>query len=468
MSAVAIGIFMATLDSSIVNVALPTLVKSLNSDFPTIQWVILAYLLTLAALLLGIGRLADMHGKKPLYAAGFVVFTIGSALCGLSPSAGWLIASRVVQGIGASMILALGLAIVTEAFPPEERGKALGLGGSTVSVGIVVGPTLGGLLIETFSWHWIFFVNLPVGILGTALALRYVPDVQPGEDQRFDFTGAITLFVSLLALSLALTLGQNMGFDAQPILFLFALFALFLCLFVVQERRHEQPMIDLRLFRNALFSINLVTGLMVFVALAGTLILVPFYLELVLGLSTDRVGLLMATVPVGLGIVAPLSGALSDRVGTRPITVVGLLILAGSYYAMSTLTAQTSILGFILRFLPLGVGMATFQSPNNSAVMGSVPRRRLGVASGLLAITRTLGQTTGIALVGALWAARVFVYAGGPVAGGATEANALAQVQGLHDTFLGLTAFILLALCLGLWGLWRERRTVQALAATGR
>lgn len=458
MSAVAIGIFMATLDSSIVNVALPTLVRSLDTDFPTIQWVILAYLLALATLLLGIGRLADMHGKKPLYSTGFVIFTVGSMLCGLSPTAGWLIASRVVQGVGAAMILALGLAIVTEAFPSDERGKALGIAGSTVSVGIVVGPTLGGLLIETLSWHWIFFVNLPVGILGTLLALRYVPDVRPGEEQRFDYAGAITLFVSLLALSLSLTLGQEMGFDAQPILLLFVLSALFLFLFVIQERRHKQPMIDLRLFRNALFSVNLVTGLMVFVAIAGTIILIPFYLELVLGFPTGQVGLLMATVPLGLGVVAPLSGALSDRVGTRLITVVGLMILAFGYYAMSTLTAQTSIVGFILRFLPVGVGMGTFQSPNNSAVMGAVPRRRLGIASGLLAITRTLGQTAGIAIVGALWAARVFVYAGGPVTGGATNASALAQVQALHDTFLGLTVFIALALCIGMWGLWRERR----------
>jgi MFS family permease len=233
---------------------------------------------------------------------------------------------------------------------------------------------------------------------------------------------------------------------------------LFLVLFIFQERRHEEPMIDLRLFNNALFSINLITGLMVFIAIAGTIILIPFYLELVLGFPTGQVGLLMVTVPVGLGLVAPLAGALSDRVGTRPITVAGLLILAIGYYTMSTLTADTSTLGFILRFLPLGVGMGTFQSPNNSAVMGAVPRRRLGIASGLLAITRTLGQTTGIAVLGAIWAARVFTYAGGPVSGGATAAGPLAQVRAMHDTFLGVTVFIALALFLGLWALWRERR----------
>ena len=462
MLAVAIGIFMATLDGSIVNVALPTLVRSLDADFPTIQWVILSYLLTLATLLLGVGRLADMRGKKPLYTGGFVVFTIGSVLCGLSPTAGWLIASRVVQAIGAATILALGLAIVTEAFPPHERGKALGIGGSTVSVGIVVGPTLGGLLIETFSWHWIFFVNLPVGILGTVLAYRYIPDVRPSGKQRFDYGGAVTLFVGLLALSLALTLGQEMGFTAPPILFAFVTAALFLLLFVLQERRHPYPMIDLRLFNNALFSVNLITGFMVFVAIAGTIILIPFYLELVLGYSTGQVGLLMAVVPVGLGIVAPISGALSDRVGTRVITVAGLLVLAAGYYTMSTLNGETSLIGFVLRFLPVGIGMGIFQSPNNSAVMGAVPRSRLGIASGLLAITRTLGQTAGIAIIGALWAARVFTYAGGAVAGGATSATASAQVQGLQDTFMGLSVLVSLALVLGGWGLLRERRQRRA------
>lgn len=458
MFAVAVGIFMATLDGSIINVALPTLVRSLNADFPTIQWVVLSYLLTLATLLLGIGRLADMYGKKPLYTVGFVIFTIGSVLCGLSPTAGWLIAARVVQGVGAAMILALGLAIVTEAFPENERGKALGIGGSIVSVGIVVGPTLGGLIIETLSWHWIFFVNLPVGILGTLAAVRFLPDSYPGERQRFDYVGAIFLCISLLALSLALTLGQELGFTAQPILILFVIFAIFIVLFVWQERRHPQPMIDLRLFKNALFTVNLVTGFIVFVAIGGMIILIPFYLELVMGLRTGQVGLLMAVLPVGLGVVAPLSGALSDRVGTRLITVIGLLLIAVAYFSMSTLRTDTTTLGFILRYLLMGTGIGVFQSPNNSAVMGAVPRSRLGIASGLLAITRTLGQTTGIAVIGAIWAARVFEYAGGPIEGGATAANRLAQVRGLHDTFLGVAIFILLALLIGLWGLRRERQ----------
>ncbi|MFW6070010.1 MAG: MFS transporter [bacterium] len=459
MVAVGIGIFMATIDGSIVNVALPTLVRDLQTTFNVVQWVVLAYLLTQATLLLGVGRLADMKGKKPLYSGGFVVFTAGSVLCGLAPTVGLLIAARVVQAVGASMILALGLAIVTEAFPAGERGKALGVAGSTVSVGIAVGPTLGGLLIDALSWHWIFFVNLPVGIVGTWLAWRYVPDVRPAGGQQFDYGGAATLFAGLLALLLALTLGQDLGFTAPPMLALFAAFAVLLLLFIFLEQRHPQPMIDLRLFRNPLFSVNLVTGFMTFVAIAGAIILNPFYLELVLGYGPAQVGLMLSVVPIALGITAPISGSLSDRLGTRPITVVGLLILVLGYLTMSTLTTETSTFGFIVRFLPVGIGMGVFQSPNNSAVMGSAPRRHLGVASGLLAITRTLGQTTGIAVIGALWAARVFARAGGPLPGGATAAARADQVAGLNEVYIALVIFMSAALALGLWGLWRQHRS---------
>jgi EmrB/QacA subfamily drug resistance transporter len=464
MAAVAMGIFLATIDGSIVNVALPTLVRELGADFSTVQWVVLAYLLALATLLLSMGRLGDMVGKKPVYTTGFVVFTLGSVLCGLAPTVYWLIGFRVVQAIGAAMVLALGLAIVTEAFPPSERGKALGLSGTVVSIGIVVGPTVGGLLIDSLSWHWIFFVNLPVGIVGTLLALRYVPAFKPAGRQRFDFPGAASLFAGLLALLLALTSGQGVGFGEARVWILFAASVLFLVAFVVLERRSSQPMIDLSLFRNRLFSINLVSGLLVFVCMGGTIILMPFFLENVLGYDTRQVGLLMATVPVALGVVSPLAGALSDRVGTRPITVVGLAILLFGFYALSTLDAQTTPLGYVLRFLPVGVGIGIFQSPNNSAVMGAVPRQRLGIASGLLSVTRTLGQTTGIALLGALWASQVISYNGAALSGGVTSAPAAAQVAGLHTTFLAVLVLIALALGLSVWGLVQERR-LRRLAA---
>ncbi len=458
MAAVGMGIFLATIDGSIVNVVLPTLVQELSTNFPTVQWVVLAYLLTLTTLTLGVGRLADMRGKKPIYTAGFVVFTLGSVLCGLAPHVYWLIGFRVLQAVGAAMILSLGTAIVTESFPPTERGKALGISGSLVSIGIVVGPTLGGLLIAALSWRWIFFVNLPVGILGTLMARRFVPAVQPPGGQRFDYWGALTLFIGLLSLLLALTWGQRLGFGDSRTLLLFANWALFTVVFVFIEWRSDQPVVDLRLFRNRLFSINLTIGFLTFISISGTVILIPFYLQNALGYDTRQMGMLLALAPIAMGIVAPLSGALSDRFGTRPITVTGLVMLLLGYYAVSSLDSQTSAAGFMLRFLPLGVGMGMFQSPNNSAIMGSAPRERLGIISSILSISRTLGQTTGIAALGAVWASRVFYHAGEVLSGGATEAPVAAQVAGLQDTVWGIAFIIAFALALGLWGLVQERR----------
>lgn len=456
MSAVAMSIFLATIDGSIVNVALPTLVQDLNSNFATVQWVVLAYLLAQTTLMLGVGRLADMIGKKPIFTTGFVVFTVGSVLCGLSPTIYWLIGFRVLQAVGAAMTLALGIAIVTEAFPPQERGRALGIAGSVISIGVVVGPTLGGILIDALSWHWIFFVNLPVGIVGTLVAIRFVPNLRPAGGQRFDYWGGITLFIALLSLLLALTVGQGWGFGDGRILALFGLFGLFAVTFLFIEWRTDQPMIDLRLFRNRLFSVNLITGFITFIGIAGTFILMPFYLEGIRGYSVSQVGFLLAVIPIALGISAPISGSLSDRFGTRPITVIGLIMLLIGYYAISSLDANTSVVGYLLRLLPIGLGMGIFQSPNNSAIMGSAPRNQLGVASGLLSLTRTLGQTAGIAIMGAIWASRVFVYAGGPLPGGATTAPLAAQMAGLHDTFTTVVFLIALALALGFWGLVQE------------
>ncbi len=458
MAAVAMGVFLATIDGSIVNVALPTLMRAFDTEFAVVQWVVLAYLLTVTTLLLSMGRLGDMVGKKPIYATGFIVFTLGSVLCGLAPTVYWLIGFRVLQAVGAAMMMALGTAIVTEAFPPSERGKALGIIGSMVSVGIVAGPVLGGILIGMFSWHWIFFVNLPIGIIGSLMVARFVPALRPAGGQRFDRWGAFTLFVSLMALLLALTLGQQVGFSDVRILALFAAWLAFMAIFVAIEWKSGHPMIDLSLFQNRLFSINLVTGFVTFVSIAGTIILMPFYLENVLGYDPRSVGFLLSTVPVSMGIVAPVAGSLSDRIGTRPITVVGLIVLLGGYYALGSLGTQTVALGFILRFLPIGVGMAVFQSPNNSAIMGAVPRTRLGVVSGLLSITRTLGQTAGIAVLGALWAGRVTYRLGDTIQGGATSAPAVMQVAGLRDTFFVVVILIGLALMLGIWGLVRERR----------
>ena len=458
MSAVAMGIFLATIDMSIVNVALPTLVRSFDSEFAVVQWVVLAYLLTVATLMLSIGRWADIVGKKPLYTVGIAIFTVGSALCGLAPTVYWLIGFRVLQATGAAMTAALGMAIITEAFPASERGKALGITGSIVSVGIVLGPTLGGILIDALSWHWIFFVNVPIGIVGIFMVARFVPNFKPAGGQRFDYWGAITLFVSLTCLLLALTVGQRVGFSRPPILLLFSSWAVFLAVFAVIELKTSQPMIDFSMFKNRLFSINLITGFITFVTIAGTIILMPFYLEEVLGYETRQVGLLLGVLPLAMGLIAPLAGAASDRFGARPITVIGLLILVVGYAALSTLDHQTTTLGYMVRFVPIGLGMGIFQSPNNSAIMGGVSRDRLGVASGLLALTRSLGQTVGVATLGALWAGRVVYHMGGVLLGGATTAAAPVQAAALGDTFHVIEVLMSLALMLSVWGLIQERR----------
>jgi EmrB/QacA subfamily drug resistance transporter len=460
------GIFLATIDGSIVNVALPTLSTALGADFATVQWVVLSYLLTITTLLAVVGRLADMYGRKRLYNSGFVVFTIGSLLCGLSPSVGWLIGFRVLQGVGAALILALGLALVTEAFPPQERGRALGIAGSIVSIGIVTGPTLGGVIIENLSWHWIFFVNVPIGILGTYLVWRNIPATRPPGGQAFDFGGAATLCLGLLGVLLGLTTGQREGFTSSQALGLFAFGIFFLLALLYIQRRHPQPIIDPVLFRNRLFTVNLITGLLVFVGL-GSGVLIPFYLETVLGYSVQQVGLLLAVVPIALGIVSPISGVLSDRVGSRPISILGLTVTLLGYVALSTLSTETTAVGFMLRYVLVGIGVGLFQSPNNSAMMGTAPRERLGVASGLLAMTRNLGQTVGIAVLGALWAALVFGAAGGPVAGGATAAPLAAQAAGLAGVSRIVAGLGGVALLVALWAWWGERGSSTVAGKSG-
>ena len=451
MASVGMGLFLGTIDSSIVNVALPTMVRVFNTDFATVQWVVLSYLLTATTLILSASRLADINGKKPIYTIGFIIFTIGSFLCGLAPSVHLLIAARVFQGIGATMVTALGMAIITEAFPAQERGKALGISGAIISTGIVLGPTIGGLIIEHFDWNWIFFINLPIGVIGTAMVIRFVPNFKPSEKQKFDYWGAILLFVCLFSLLFALTYGQQNGFNNSTVYFLLVISALFMGLFIFAELKIAEPMIELRLFQSKLFSINLITRIMTFIAMSGTTILMPFYLENVLHHTPQEIGLMMASVPVTMGIIAPLSGMLSDRFGSRSISIVGLAALLFGFIFISTLSETTSTFGYLIRFVPVGIGMGIFQSPNNSAVMGSAPRNRLGIASGILAITRTLGQTAGISIMGALWASQTFRFAGEIIPEGATSAPIPAQVSGLHNTFYVICVVLFIGLGLSIW-----------------
>ena len=463
--AVGTSILLATIDGSIVNVALPTMRADFGTSFNVIQWVALAYLLTMATLTLGIGRLGDVLGKKRIFILGFAVFTAASMLCGLAPSIEFLIAFRVIQAVGGTMMLALGASILIDAFPPHERGKALGWMGTAVSVGVITGPVVGGLLISAFDWRFIFFVNLPVGILGLWLAARTIPDLPPLPGQRMDYVGAGLLSLTLLGVSLALTLGQDRGFGSPEILALFALALLALIGFVLLELRLTSPMIDLRIFSEPLLTVSVITGFATFVAASATFFLLPFYLEGVLDFEVRQVGLLLGVTPLALGITSPLSGALSDRIGVRKLTLAGLVILTFAFISFRILDVDTSVPVFLALVVPLGIGMGVFQSPNNSAIMSSVPRAYSGVASGILSLTRLLGQISGIAVLGSVWAARVTAMAG-PGNGDAATAPPQIQVQALHDTFTVAATILALATLFGFWGLREESRRRRAVAET--
>jgi EmrB/QacA subfamily drug resistance transporter len=450
MACVAMGVFLSTVDASIVNIALPQLVQEFHTDFPTVQWVPLAYMLVITTLMLSVGRLADIVGKKQIYTLGLLIFTASSALCGFSQSIEALIGFRVVQAIGAAMNMALGAAILTEAFPPSERGTALGVVGTVVSLGVIVGPAVGGILIDILSWHWIFFVNIPVGIIGVAMAMRFLPSIKPDDtNQQFDYFGALAIFVFLITLLLGLTEGQRLGFTALPIVALFGVSLLALGGFIAIELGSKQPMVNLHLFKNSLISVSLIMGFIAFITISGTVLLISFYLQDILGYSTRTAGLLMSVVPVLLGISSPISGVLSDRFGTRKITLVGLGILVVGYVLLQYLDQHTGMLAYILLFIPIGIGMGVFQSPNNSAIMGEAPKTQLGVVSGLLSESRVLGQTLGVALVGAFWAGRVFDRLGETLPKGATTAPIAIQVAALQDTFFVMAIMMLLALLLG-------------------
>ncbi len=459
MAAVATGVFLATVDGSIINVSLPTLVRSLNTEFAVVQWVVLAYLLTITCTMAGIGRLGDMVGKKSIYILGLVVFTLGSALCGLSPTVNWLITFRILQAIGAAMTMALGAAIVTEAFPPAERGKAMGLIGTIVSVGIVTGPAMGGLILGVLSWRWIFYVNLPVGILGTIIALRFLPDSIPKGRQQFDIPGALALCLCILSLLLGLTFGQQQGFSQPLIYFLLSFGVALLAVFVFIEHKVKQPMIDPQLFNNPLFTVNLTAGFISFVALGGTIILLPFYLENLLGFSSMKVGLLMGIIPIMLGLTSPFSGMLSDLVSSRKISIIGLIVMLTGYLAASTLAQDTTALGYGVRIFAIGAGIGIFLSPNNSAIMGGAPPNQLGIVSGMMAQSRTLGQAVGVAVIGAIWAGRTLYYA--------EQGDIQAEISGLQDAFYTAAALIFLALLLNVRAYIKETRVCKNSNPTG-
>ncbi|MDB9509859.1 MFS transporter [Kamptonema animale CS-326] len=402
---IGLGVLMFSVDVSIVYVSLPTLVEALHTNFATIQWVTLSYLLVIAALMLGAGRLGDMFGKKWLYLGGLILFTISSLLCGLAPGIGFLIGFRALQGLGAVMISALGAAIITEIFAESGRGRALGIIGAISSLGMILGPTLGGLLISIGGWRLIFLVNVPIGFVTSLIVVWSLPfSVSNQIEQRFDTLGSPIVAVTLTCFALGMTQGQLEGFNSPTVLTLLTLAAIGLMCFLVVEANILQPMLDLGIFRNLQFSLSLLVGWMMYSIMAGTVFILPFFLELVEDYSIQKVGLLQAVLPIAVGLMEPISGSLSDRFGWRIISLIGLLMMIGACLAIATLGTELTLFGYIVRVTLLGLGMGIFLTPNNSAIMGAVPLERLGVASALLSLCRILGHLVGIPLLGGLFA----------------------------------------------------------------
>ncbi len=458
MLGISLGVFMATVDMSIVNITLPTLMVELGVSLATVEWVILSYALVVTSLMLGVARLGDMLGKKRVYLWGLAVFTMGSLLCGAAPGAYALIVFRGLQALGAVMMQALGVAIITDIVPPSRRGRALGLMGSVVALGLSVGPPLGGLIIGLVGWRAIFLVNVPVGILALAVVRRHIPaDVPARGGQTFDAAGALILFLTLVCYALGMTMGQHGGFSSPSVLGLLALAVLGLGVFLRVQAVKSQPMVDLSMFRQGRFSLGLLMGWICFLLMGGAFIL-PLFLQMARGYAPQHVGLLMMVVPVSMGMISPWAGSLSDRYGSRLISLLGLLVLAGGCLTISGIDEYTDAWGYILRVAPMGLGMGLFQSPNNSAIMGAAPRERLGLAGGLLALSRTLGTTTGLPLLGAFFSARVEAAAGLPAHSDLAQAAATALAAGVRATYLLSTALALAAAGLALGLLLAERR----------
>jgi EmrB/QacA subfamily drug resistance transporter len=424
LAVTSVGAFMAPLDGSIVAVALAKMGPDLTLSFGASIWVQAAYLLATAVLLIPLGRLADHRGRVRLYLAGVLVFTVGSLLSGLSMDGVWLIASRVVQGSGGALMAATSAAIVTAVFPPHERGKALGINVMAVYVGLAVGPVLGGQIVDNFGWRWIFFINIPIGLATFVWGSLLLP-AREGERQdqyRADFVGATSLGAFLICLLVPLTFATEWGWTAARTVALLIVAAASLVAFVVTEVRVSDPMLDLELLRrNRLFATANLAALLNYLALYGISILTAIFLEIVQGRSAGLTGWLMVAQPAMMALLSPLAGRLSDRLGSRLLSTTGMVLVAGGMVLLGTMPTTAGIARIILSLAVVGLGMATFSAPNTSAVMGSVERSKLSLASGFLGTMRVTGQALSVAVLGAIAASKLgvsgsrLIYTGGAV-----------------------------------------------------
>ncbi|HEY1633528.1 MAG TPA: DHA2 family efflux MFS transporter permease subunit [Acidimicrobiales bacterium] len=432
VAAVCLGAFMGQLDASIVTLAFPSLHRDFNAGLGVVTWVGLSYLTVLVALVVPVGRLADMVGRKLLYTYGFVVFVVGSVLCGLAPTLTSLVGFRVLQAIGAAMLQANSVAIIALAMPKEMLGRAIGVQGAAQALGLALGPSLGGLLIAVGGWRLIFFVNVPAGIAGAILGWLFIPRSRELQRRvRFDWTGLGLFVPAVVALLVAVSLGNELGWMSSLIVGLLGCFIALMVAFVVHERRASAPIVDSALFRRMRFSAALGAGLLSYLVLFGTLFVVPFYLERALGMGVGQAGLELTVMAVLLGLIAPLAGRAADRWSARPLTVLGMLLVATSLAVLGL--DQPGTAERLGALVVLGAGLGLFTPPNNAAIMATAPRSQAGMASGILNMTRGLGTAMGLAFTSLVF---------GSVAGSQLSPGSVTQGFEASTVFLAVVAVV--------------------------
>jgi EmrB/QacA subfamily drug resistance transporter len=442
LASLSLSVLLSSLGTSIANVALPALSQAFNASFQQVQWVVLAYLLAITALIVSVGRLGDLIGHRRLLLAGIVLFTSASGLCGVAPSLSLLVAARAVQGLGAAIMMALTLAFVGETVPKARTGSAMGLLGTMSAIGTALGPSLGGLLLAGPGWRAIFLVNLPLGLLAFLLLSRHLPVVrrEPATKRAgFDLAGTLLLALTLTAYALAMTPGR--GHLGPLNLALLAVAGGGLGLFVLAQASAASPLIPLALFRDPGLRTGLAMNALATTVVMTTLVVGPFYLSLALGLDATRVGLILSIGPLVAALTGAPAGRLVDRLGAPRMTRIGLLSMATGSSLLSVLPARLALSGYVVPLAIITAGYALFQAANNTTLMSDLPPAQRGVRSGLLNLSRNLGLISGTALMGA-----IFAFAAG--AAELTSAPPAAIASGLQTTFTAATILVLLGLAL--------------------
>jgi EmrB/QacA subfamily drug resistance transporter len=455
----ALGTVMATLDISVVNIALPTLARVFRVPLTTIEWVVLAYVVTITGLLLTLGRLADVVGRRRVYGFGLALFTVASALCAASPRADLLIAARALQGLGAAMMTANSAAILISSFPESERGKALGAFGAVVGLGLALGPPIGGMLVH-LSWRWIFILNLPLGVLALfQLRSGVPPDLPAGRAPWPDLSlpSAALWCAALVLVMLGLSLGPGSGWRAAPVWLMFLAAILVLAAFLAVERRAAAPLLPPDVLRGSLGGAVVLT--MIGNALSITVgFHMPLFLEEVLGFDAARSGRWLAIVPLVALLVAPLAGRWADLWGSRRLVSLGIAIAAAGFGVLSRLSVAWAPLTLVGGLALVGIGLGLFSVPNASAVMSAVPRDRLGLAAGLQATMRNLGVAGGAAAAAAIVASRYQARGGGPLRStGHAAFDTLAFVGASRDLYIAMLGVAVLAFLISRRPAPRER-----------